>query len=77
MVVSTALLAVYESSQGQAQPLIPPTVEEAMAEAMTPSNSEQMAEMAELPCVISRFDPIMRRVGGEEGLDWRLMSAIA
>jgi len=77
VVVSTALLAVYESSQGQAQPLIPPTVEEAMAEAMTPSNSEQMAEMAELPCVISRFDPIMRRVGGEEGLDWRLMSAIA
>ncbi len=32
---------------------------------------------AELPCVISRFDNLMRKVGSEEGQDWRLMSAIA
>ena len=38
---------------------------------------EQMAVTAELPCIISRFDPIMRRVGEEQGQDWRLMSAIA
>jgi membrane-bound lytic murein transglycosylase F len=37
----------------------------------------QIAEMVELPCVISRFDNIMRKVGSEEGQDWRLMSAIA
>lgn len=39
--------------------------------------SEQMAVTAELPCIISRFDPIMRRIGAEQGQDWRLMSAIA
>jgi membrane-bound lytic murein transglycosylase F len=48
------------------------TLEEADAESV-----EQIAETVEMQCIISRFDPIMRRVGEEEGQDWRLMSAIA
>ena len=77
MILTTVLFAVYESSQGQARPLVPPTVEEALAAEEDLANSEQMAATAELPCIISRFDPIMRKVGSEEGQDWRLMSAIA
>ena len=38
---------------------------------------EQMAVTAELPYIISRFDNVMKRVGAEQGQDWRLMSAIA
>ena len=48
------------------------TLEKADAESV-----EQIAETVEMQCIISRFDPIMRRVGEEEGQDWRLMSAIA
>ncbi len=77
MVLSTALLAVYESSLGQPRPIVMPIAEAAVSVSVESENSEQMAEMVELPCVISRFDPIMRRVGSEEGQDWRLMSAIA
>lgn len=54
-----------------------PVVEASDAFVAESADSEQMAATAELPCIISRFDPIMRRVGDEEGQDWRLMSAIA
>ncbi len=43
----------------------------------TEESTEANAVTAEQPCIISRFDPIMREVGEEEGLDWRFMSAIA
>ena len=75
MILATVLFAVYESSLGQARPIDTPTTEEAIAADRV--RAEQSAAMAELPCIISRFDNIMRKVGAEEGQDWRLMSAIA
>ena len=75
VVLATALIAVYESSLGQSMPITTPTVAQAI-EADRSSNV-QITERVELPCIISRFDNIMRRVGMEEGQDWRLMSAIA
>lgn len=73
VILATALVAVYESSEGQARPI----VSQQLSSNTACTSSEQMAVTAELPCIISRFDPIMRRVGSEEGQDWRLMSAIA
>ncbi|MBR5197999.1 MAG: transglycosylase SLT domain-containing protein [Alistipes sp.] len=76
VILAVVLASVYESFQGQAQPILAaPTVEEAVA--ADQARDGQMAVMVELPCVISRFDNIMRMVGAEEGQDWRLMSAIA
>lgn len=75
VVLATALIAVYESSLGQMTPSLTPTVAQAI-EADRKGNA-QITEMVELPCVISPFDNIMRKVGAEEGQDWRLMSAIA
>ena len=75
MILSTVLLAVYESSIGQARSIDTPSVEEAIAAEET--YLSQGAAMVDLPCVISRFDNIMRKVGAEEGQDWRLMSAKA
>lgn len=77
---------VYETSQGK--PSDAATKESIAAEAdnsvtttnealPTHSTTEQSAEMAQLPATISEFDPIMRKVGSEQGYDWRLMSAIA
>lgn len=43
----------------------------------TTDTLEAVAVTVEEPCIISRFDPIMREVGEKEGLDWRFMSAIA
>lgn len=39
--------------------------------------SEQIAVTAKLPQKISKFDPLMKRIGEESGHDWRFMSAIA
>lgn len=41
------------------------------------NESEQIAETAKLPQQISKFDPLMKRIGKESGYDWRFMSAIA
>ena len=41
------------------------------------NDSEQIAVMAKLPQKISKFDPLMKRIGEESGHDWRFMSAIA
>ena len=41
------------------------------------NESEQIAETVKLPQQISRFDPLMKRIGAESGHDWRFMSAIA
>lgn len=74
VVLSVALIAAYESAIGQPQDLKAPTTAEAIA-ANLKLNEQTPAK--ELPCVISRFDNLMRKVGAEEGQDWRLMSAIA
>jgi membrane-bound lytic murein transglycosylase F len=66
---------MYESSLGQARPIDAPSVDEAIIAEKT--YLEQNAATVELPCIISRFDNIMCKVGAEEGQDWRLMSAIA
>lgn len=75
MILAVMSLVAYESTLGQPQSFSREgnmTLEEADAESV-----EQIAETVEMQCIISRFDPIMRRVGEEEGQDWRLMSAIA
>ena len=41
------------------------------------NESEQIAVTAKLPQQISKFDPLMKRIGEESGYDWRFMSAIA
>ena len=54
VILAVVLASVYESFQGQAQPILAaPTVEEAVA--ADQARDEQMAVMVELPCVISRF----------------------
>ena len=72
LILLAAFIAVYESTEGKA-----PATTIDLSAVPAPTNDEQMAVTAELPCIISRFDPIMRKVGCEEGQDWRLMSAIA
>ena len=75
MVLSVALIAAYESAIGQPQELKTPTTAEALA-ANEKLNVQTPAEQ-EPHYLISRFDDIMRKVGAEQGQDWRLMSAIA
>jgi membrane-bound lytic murein transglycosylase F len=86
VIFSIATFMVYETSQGQpsdaatkesaAEEIVKETITK--SEAMpTHTTNEQSAEMAQLPVTISEFDPIMRKVGQEQGHDWRLMSAIA
>lgn len=79
VVLSAAALAVYESSLGQSTTLQPSIVEEQSVEVVATPETEtaEQAVTDEAPCVISRFDNLMRKVGAEEGQDWRLMSAIA
>ena len=76
VVLMANMLVAYESTVGQphtASDVVYIDVDE--AEATT--TSEALAATVEEPCIISRFDPIMREVGEEEGSDWRFMSAIA
>ena len=75
VILVAMFLAHYGSSLGQSRPMDTPSVEDAIK--ADKLRNEQCAEMAELSYVISRFDNVMRKVGEEQGLDWRLMSAIA
>ena len=75
LILAAMSLVVYESSLGQSQGCCREA--NATNEETDPESVEQVAATVELPCIISRFDPIMRKVGEEEGQDWRLMSAIA
>lgn len=75
MVLSVALIAAYESAIGQPQEIKAPTTAEALA-ATQKLNVQAPAEQ-EAQYQISRFDDIMRKVGEEQGQDWRFMSAIA
>lgn len=76
VVLMANMLVAYESTVGQPHnntDVVYCDVESAEAE----NTSEALAETVEEPCIISRFDSIMRKVGEEEGFDWRFMSAIA
>ena len=75
VVLSVALIAAYESAIGQPQELKTPTTAEALA-VKERLNVQTLVE-EEPHNLISRFDDIMRKVGAEQGQDWRLMSAIA
>lgn len=76
VILTVATIATIESLNGQPRAVAAPLCRVGSMETITTSDV-QIAEMVELPCVISRFDNIMRKVGSEEGQDWRLMSAIA
>jgi membrane-bound lytic murein transglycosylase F len=76
VVLAATTLVAYESTVGQphtASDVVYIDVDEAEAS----TTSEALAATVAEPCIISRFDPIMREVGEEEGFDWRFMSAIA
>ncbi len=76
VVLSVALIAAYESAIGQPQEINTPTTEEALA--ATQKLNVQTPTVEEEPnYLISPFDDIMRKVGEEQGQDWRFMSAIA
>ena len=75
VILSVAMFAGLESHLGQARPIDTPNVREAIE--AEKALLEQSTATVELPCVISRFDNLMRKVGAEESQDWRLMSAIA
>lgn len=75
MVLSVVLLAAYESAIGQSQNIKTPTTAEALA-ANQKLNVQALDEQ-EATYQISRFDDIMRKVGEEQGQDWKFMSAIA
>ena len=76
MVLSVALIAAYESAIGQPQEIKTPTTEEALA-VNQKLNVQTPIEVEEPHYLISQFDDIMRKVGEEQGQDWRFMSAIA
>lgn len=84
VILSVATFMVYETSQGKPRNIITmdddaaQTAEDKAAEVEpTPTKDEQLAATVEMPQTISEFDAIMRKVGDEQGHDWRLMSAIA
>lgn len=74
-----ATIAVYETSQGQPSDINTSVLQEEAPATVEPTQNDdaQLAETAELTYTISAFDPIMQKVGAEQGYDWRLMSAIA
>lgn len=78
-----ASIAVYETSQGQPSSIETSAATSASHEEIpvmaepTNTGDAQLAETAELSHTISCYDPIMQKVGAEQGYDWRLMSAIA
>jgi membrane-bound lytic murein transglycosylase F len=76
VILGLTTVAAIESLSGTPHAAAAPALQTATEDASR-FGDEQMAVTAELPYIISRFDNIMRRVGEEQGQDWRLMSAIA
>jgi membrane-bound lytic murein transglycosylase F len=76
VVLAATTLVAYESTVGQPHK-VSDVVYFDVEETEATTTSEALAETVAEPCIISRFDPIMREVGEEEGFDWRFMSAIA
>lgn len=92
MALSLVILAGFESSVGSTAaarlrvadvPLLDIVVEqpaevEADTTAVEPTvESAPVAETVKTPQQISKFDSLMKKVGGEMGYDWRFISAIA
>lgn len=66
LIFSAVTLTAFESAVDYSDPM----VERIIA-------MEQTFEQEQMPCIISQYDDIMRKVATEQGQDWRLMSAIA
>lgn len=66
LLFSAVMLTAFESAVDYSDPM----VEQIIA-------MEQSFEQEQMPCIISQYDNIMRRIATEHGQDWRLMSAIA
>ncbi|MDE6139707.1 MAG: transglycosylase SLT domain-containing protein [Alistipes sp.] len=66
LLFSAVTLTAFESAVDYSDPL----VEQIIA-------MEQTFEQEQMPCIISQYDNIMRKIAAEQGQDWRLMSAIA
>lgn len=92
MTLSLAILAGFEMSLGskasarklaaelpqQSVENEEPVAVEADTTAVEPNvDSEPIAETVKVSQKISKFDTLMRKVGGEMGYDWRFVSAIA
>jgi membrane-bound lytic murein transglycosylase F len=76
VVLSATMLVAYESTLGQSHTFTYNYYAVVDIDETT-NASKAPAETVIEPYIISCFDPIMREVGEEEGLDWRFMSAIA
>jgi membrane-bound lytic murein transglycosylase F len=76
VILGLTTVAAIESISGTPYASAAPVYKAGLVDAQLQVD-EQMAVTAELPYIISRFDNIMKRVGAEQGQDWRLMSAIA
>lgn len=66
LIFSAVTLTAFESAVDYSDPVVDQII------AM-----EQTFEQEQMPCIISQYDNIMRKVATEQGQDWRLMSAIA
>lgn len=66
LIFSAVTLTAFESTVDYSDPVVDQII------AM-----EQTFEQEQMPCIISQYDNIMRKVATEQGQDWRLMSAIA
>ena len=66
LLFSAVTLTAFESAVDYSDPV----VEQIIA-------MEQTFEQEQMPCIISQYDNIMRKIAAEQGQDWRLMSAIA
>ena len=76
VILGLTTVAAIESISGTPYASAAPVYKAGLVDAQLQVD-EQMAVTAELPYIISRFDNVMKRVGAEQGQDWRLMSAIA
>lgn len=74
-VLTLTFLTILTTFYGLSARFDAPEMEATAAGARTAAGS--LSNAAEQRCVISDYDPLIRRVSGEEGNDWRLMSAIA
>lgn len=65
LLFSAVTLTAFESAVDYSDPM----ADEIMA-------MEQAVEQ-DMPCIISQYDNVMRKIAAEQGQDWRLLSAIA
>jgi len=75
--LTVAFLTVLTAFYGLAARFETPETEEVATEMAKVEEADPMAILSEGHYQISAYDNIIRRVSGEEGNDWRLMSAIA